>query len=125
MKGEPKYNALPSGYYNKTFFIDRFADYLNAKSIHVELMESLEEKRQALALATTDVRKEAVALARACKVEEHTFGERKNVYMGFLASTQPIDADAYLAKKHALLDEKLALLEEWRMEQVEQAFVGV
>jgi hypothetical protein len=117
MKGAPKFNALPSGYYNKTFFTERFADFVHARNLHVELMESLERKRKALA---PEAHKELAAVERARLAAEYQFGERKNTYMGFLESTQPIDANAYLAKKHALLDEKIALLEQIRMDQVEQ-----
>jgi outer membrane murein-binding lipoprotein Lpp len=40
---------------------------------------------------------------------------RKNALLCFMETHRPIDASAYLARKHALLDEKLELLREVRL----------
>ena len=127
MKGEPKYNALPDGYYDKSFFVERFAAFVVAQHEYEKNKNKLESlKAEAvLALETSEDQKHLISRGillydRDLWALEHHFAEKKNNYLAFLLSMQPIDAKAYLAKKHRLLDQKLALIEKLRVTQLNE-----
>ena len=121
-----EHGFLPEGYMTKQAFMQRFkeqkesVDALERDTQRVEAENvCLLKQRELCCGLPRDMQRIDQQLAQnARKTAQYDMdaNSRKNALMGFLETTQPMaDAAAFVARKNALLEEKLGLLVELRL----------